>query len=1092
MHLVDKHIFDIRYDHESSAMDLQRRISTISNEKLFDVISEVFDEFDVPATVRLDRLELDIGRIRESYLEEDLLEAVAIALRHQLQEHDLVAARTEEKNEIQKRSTGNSLEVFEQFMLSGTIPWWIRDRNDFDIRTEIDRVMENHRDQIAGVVRKLAHRNHFLQRLVYNLSEKQLEQLVQVLAPAEAKQVLEATDNIKAVQNKRKLIPTDSRSYRNKVWEFVFTYLLVDRGTSFNQKMFVQATLTRLSHHFNVEYQSFLTLFHEAVEHLDKEVAIPKGLVQIIQELFSERDLVASETHNQKVDSTAEITAVYTSLVMQNPEFDRTFESQLLELIASKSKVFESFINRQSKNSELHKNLPLALSDKGLHQLIRFIEPTSQRVVIQFSNKVQGLKDSGNLPISGNSQEFRNAKWQFILRALLIDRGSQFNLKSFVKLTLAALAAHFNVELHDLMHYVFLELTASVSSDQGTLATVLLEIQEEEREKIVSASEDEKEKFKAKLKLQWLEYALAHGQAPAWSQRHNLQASDFQKILFEAMQRQPTEIQGILRHQLRANRKRHFLIRQLDEKGRHQIVRFLNTKAAEKVHTYDKLLDKIQERRSLATNKHEFESLKWSAILEILIEEKGSVFNYKTFVLRSLVQLSNRLNVSFETLFSYVIEVSSTLPNMPESPLQNALLSLHSEIRESKKKSDNLKNPLNNDLKTIWEKIKDQVPEDARYLLILLKKLQTDILFRTQFDLHEWLEKHPEIKQGHLLSIVQSLQWKPENFAKTLQSQPKKSVEKILAFLASEEHRFVQYYLKDLEKLLHFSFDNHAVLTRQATVFAFAFLSTTKRIDKHYFFQEMLHYLSKFNGVSQKELMLQIQKTIQEEAPQLNSTLALSISKINHNEVIAPEEDDSADTKLESNEKLESETQEIDEETLKELEETEEDLNGIYVENAGIIILWPFFRQLFGMLDMIEDDAFVSIAAKIRGIHLLQYMCTGETSHPEHELILNKILCGVPTNLPIDDSFEISPKEEEVIESMLLGVLANWSRMKDSSVEALRETFMIRSGKISFAEETIDMHVEKKTVDVLFESMPWTFTFVSLPWMKKPLRTIWN
>ena len=1091
MHLVDKHIFDIHYDNESSAIDMQRRISSISNDKLFDVISSVFDEFDTLATVRLNRLELDIGSIRESNLEDDLLDSVAQSLRNQLKELLSDSKPTNAQTSTSQKEE-NDADIFEQFMLSGAVPWWIRDRNSFDIRQAINAILVQQIRVVANIVRRNASRPYFLQRLIFNLSQHQLEQLIKTLAPTEATQVIRAAQNIEEVQNKRKVVSADNRDYRNKVWEFVFTYLLMDRGTAFNQKMFVQSTLARLANHYNIEFQAFLALFYEAVQDLDKKISVPKGLVEIIKEIYAEREAISPQKHTTSPKSDGEITAVYRTLLLKNSAFDSAFETQLVSLIRNKSKVFESFLQREASNPLLHENIAKALSDKGMQQLIEFIEPTSQRVIIQFSGKVQQLRESSSITISGSSREFRNAKWAFILRALLVDRGSQFNLKSFVRSTLNALAAHFNIDVHDLMTYVFMELDARHSTDTGTLASVLLEIKEEERKKIDVESENKRAEFRNKIKFQWLEYALAHTSFPVWSVRHQLNPSDFQKILFESFQKQPNEVQTLLRTQLRVNRKRHFIIRQLDDKGRHEIVRFLNARAAEKITLYDKLLDKIQERRNLAANKHEFESLKWSTILEILTEEKGSFFNYKTFVLRSLFQLSNRLNISFEMLFSYVIEVSSTLPNMPESPLQNALLSLRKELKDSEIKKTEQKEEMSKDLKIVWNKIKQDAPKDARMLMIYLQKMQQDVIFRNQFDLSFWLEKHPEITKDLFQSIIRAFAWTPTELVEIIQQHSLDSAIKMIQFVSSEEHRFVNYYLKDLDILLRFSYPNHSILLKRASLFSAAFLSIHKSFDKHYFFQQLMIQLSVFQGVSPDKMLRQLKESLKTEAPDLNSTIALSISKVVHEDELNPIETPITegienDIPEESNEPIE-----IDEETLEEMEKLDDDLENIYVENAGIIILWPFFRQLFKMLELVEEDAFVSIAAKIRGVHLLQYMCTGETSHPEHELILNKILCGIPTNIPIDDSFNIAPKEKEVIESMMQGALSNWPRMKDSNVAALRETFMIRNGKISFEDDTIDMHVEKKTVDVLFDSMPWSFTFVSLPWMKKPLRTIWN
>ncbi len=1087
MHLVDKHIFDIQYDSESTAIDMQRKISTISNEKLFERVCEIFDEFETQETIRIDSLELDLGRLRESHLEEDLLDAVTISLRRELGERiELTRSRntTTSDKVAQER---NHLSIFEQFMLSGTVPWWIRNRNNFDLEKIIAEVLESHIGQIAAIVRKQAQKKYFLERLVLNLNEDQLKKLIQALAPAEASQVIEAAQNIQKVQEQRRIVSTEQRIYRNKVWEFVLTYLLIDRGTAFNQKMFVQATLARLAHHFNVEYTEFLTLFYDAVKEMDRERTIPGGLVEIIKEIYSEREIASTTKSVKRSKIEPEIIAVYTQLLESTPKFDKTFEAQILKLIRAKSAVFTSFIRRESKNRLLHRNLVQALSDPSLYQFVGFIEPQSKDVIVQFSGNVRQLKDKSHVTLSGSSSEFRDVTWEFIIRALLEDRGSQFNLKSFVKTTLSNIAAHFNIALHDLMHYVLLELEVYHSIDKSSLESVLLEIKEEEDLKTIQENTEDKALFRLKIKLQWIDYALMHSQFPVWSKRHELSENDFQKVLFELIGNNAGKVQKLLRSHLRANRKRHFLIQQLDQQGRYQIVRFLNAQAAEKIMLYDKLLDKVQERRSIAANKHEFESIKWSTILEILTEEKGSFFNYKTFVLRSLHELSNRLGIAFDVLFSYVLEVSSTLPNMPESPLQNALLSIQKELKSSVDKWSPENVVLEGELEAIWNKVKNDAPPEARLLVALLQKMHADLLFRSQFDLYSWLREHKSISKDVFRSILKEFQWKVEDLTVVFGGQQFYSDQKILTWLLADEHPFISYYLQDLNKIIGYTNLNKSVLSIQAELFTAAYLAKHATVDKHLYFQKLLWFLSRFIGIKPKDFLLEIQTIIKSELTSLNSTLPLSVSKAIHGERMS-------DIALDKDsEKKQEELIELEEEPEEEqLEEEEEDWDNIYIENAGIVIFWPFLRQFFNTLELIEEDAFVSIAAKIRAVQLLQYMCTGETSFPEHELILNKIICGIPVNIPIDDSFEINTKEKEVADSMILGLIANWTGMQETSVEALRETFLIRAAKISFEEETVDMNVEKKAVDILFDRLPWSFTFVNLPWMKKPLRTIWK
>ncbi|MCR9173734.1 MAG: contractile injection system tape measure protein [bacterium] len=1086
--MVDKHIFDIHYDSEATAIAMQRKISTISNEKLFALIDTIFDEFDTNETIRIHSLELDLGRIREANLEEDLLDAVSLALRKQLDIKIQVAKTNSQEATNNPARERNVLAIFEQFIASGTVPWWIRNRNDFDIRKTIIEVLESHREHVGKIIKKRANRPYFLERLVLNLNDEQLILLTQELAPAEAKQVIEAAKNIQTVQERRSIVPSERRTYRNKVWEFVLTYLLIDRGTAFNQKMFVQATLARLAHHFNMEYSAFLSLFYDAVKEMDQERIVPKGLVGIIKEIYSERDVPTDSKEIKDTQIDAEITAVYTQLLNTSVNFDGNFESQILQLIRTNSEVFLSFIKRESGNKQLQNNLVKVLSDTSMYEFVGFIEPQSKEVVEQFSKNVQGLKANSRVSISGSSQEFRDVTWKFILEALLEDHGSQFNLKSFVKVALSNIARHFNMVLHDLMHFVLLDLNTYHTVDKSSLEAVLLEIKSEEEQKIQEDSSIEEAVFRRKVKFHWLEYALTHSEFPVWSKRHHLSEEMFPSILSELIQEDAATLKNLLRAQLRENRKRHFLIRRLDHQGRLQLVRLLNARAANKIALYDQLLNKVQERRSVASNKQEFESIKWSTILEILTEEKGSFFNYKTFVLRSLYELSNRLNIAFEVLFSYVQEVSSTLPNMPESPLQNALLSIQEDLHKQVDNwsAENVK--LENDWQRIWESIKGEVPEETIVLMALLQKMESNTVFRSQFDLHAWLRKHPKINRKIFGTILLKLHWSETKFAQLLSGQRSSSEQALLHWFVGGDYPFLAYYMKDLEKIFAFtSFDNGALL-RQSELFSAAYVAKYASFDKHQYFFALVRFLGGFLGEKSNNLVLKLQQIIKQEAPDLNSTLALSVSKAVHGESLTSEANQE-ERKVE--EQAVEEMEETDIEEQEEVENTE-DLDSVYIENAGIIIMWPFLRQFFEVLELTKDNSFVSIAASIRGVQLLQYMCTGETSHPEHELILNKLLCGIPVNIPIDNSFELSPKERETADSMVKGVLANWSGMEETSVEALRETFFIRAAKISFEDETNDMHVEKKAVDILLDRLPWSFTFVNLPWMKKPLRTIWK
>jgi len=140
---------------------------------------------------------------------------------------------------------------------------------------------------------------------------------------------------------------------------------------------------------------------------------------------------------------------------------------------------------------------------------------------------------------------------------------------------------------------------------------------------------------------------------------------------------------------------------------------------------------------------------------------------------------------------------------------------------------------------------------------------------------------------------------------------------------------------------------------------------------------------------------------------------------------------------------------------------------------------------------MMEEDGFKTEEDAVRAVLLLQYIASGVASAPEHELLLNKILCGVKISTPVPLEINLTDKEIETTEMMLNGVLQNWEKLKSSSIEALQEGFLIRDGYLLEKENTWDLKVEKKTLDILMENLPWSFGIINLPWMEKRLNVEW-
>ncbi|MCK9200416.1 MAG: contractile injection system tape measure protein [Gallionella sp.] len=164
----------------------------------------------------------------------------------------------------------------------------------------------------------------------------------------------------------------------------------------------------------------------------------------------------------------------------------------------------------------------------------------------------------------------------------------------------------------------------------------------------------------------------------------------------------------------------------------------------------------------------------------------------------------------------------------------------------------------------------------------------------------------------------------------------------------------------------------------------------------------------------------------------------------------------------------------------------------IYIANAGMVLATPYLPQLFRMLDLTEGTKFKDERSAERAIHLLQFMVNESCDSPEFLLSLNKLLCGVPTGVPIVREIELLSREKDAIEGMLNGIIRNWTILGNTSVQGLRESFLQRSGRLQLKEDNWHLKVEPKGIDVLLDRLPWSFALIKHPWMRRPIYVEWR
>jgi Contractile injection system tape measure protein len=162
---------------------------------------------------------------------------------------------------------------------------------------------------------------------------------------------------------------------------------------------------------------------------------------------------------------------------------------------------------------------------------------------------------------------------------------------------------------------------------------------------------------------------------------------------------------------------------------------------------------------------------------------------------------------------------------------------------------------------------------------------------------------------------------------------------------------------------------------------------------------------------------------------------------------------------------------------------------GIYISNAGLVIAAVFLPALFKKLELVNDAVITNIDT---AVCLTQYLCTGNETIEEQDLVLPKILCGLHPSFPVNTkTFQLSAAIKQEANDVLASVIEHWAVLKETSVQGLQTSFLMRDGKLVHQNKKWMLTVEQKTYDMLLKHLPWNISMLQLSWMKEMLVTEW-
>ncbi len=190
-----------------------------------------------------------------------------------------------------------------------------------------------------------------------------------------------------------------------------------------------------------------------------------------------------------------------------------------------------------------------------------------------------------------------------------------------------------------------------------------------------------------------------------------------------------------------------------------------------------------------------------------------------------------------------------------------------------------------------------------------------------------------------------------------------------------------------------------------------------------------------------------------------------------------------------NNDKEIKEAKILDQSQFPNQEKISEISSNYYIDNAGLILIHPFLKQLFENCKLLNKDN--TIKDPELAVHLLHYIATKQEQDYEHTMLLEKFLCNIPVNQTINRNIILPLAFKNHGNEMLQAIINHWPAIKNSSINLLRNEYLQRPGKIILTEENPKIIVERKTQDILLDKITWNISIVKLAWKKKIIFVEW-
>ena len=590
------------------------------------------------------------------------------------------------------------LALWRYFLEYGSLPWWARDiQAAEDMEQLFMSLLSEEAAQVQVELKVLGRREEVRTRIIDNFSESLLRKLVAVLEPEHAVFILAFSDDLQRQHEQEPVVNTSQEEFRKVKWGLILAYLLVDRGSVFNTRMFVVSVLKGIAAKYQVDYLELLTHLELAIQTVEKDLVSGTALPLLLQIIQLEARQEKSRPHAKREQSAIE----------------RSGAGEELAGAELSARIKE--LGRELLKTSIS---PLSL-DHFLKALEQLLKQPGQARELAFSKAIAGLAGAGGMDeflLLENFEYFLDQWERLELPEQQVKKAEQLAEKELKKL---------REKQADLV-----ELTReSESLDKEALTTTSVQ----------------------RADLDVLEFFLRYGALPWWGSARwrDVEPSSLLRILLE---QDPAEVSYRLLQLAYDPVIRKRISLQMDEALIRELVLIWNTDNREEIQALGELIPLI------ATAPTEFSI--WNLMMEVSVREQLERSGLQSLVQRFLLLVGMKWKIVPGNMLDQILEVQPT-PTQKAlvdkvkawDGFRESLMAQyrHLLVIEQQRKIENEGvRPGQSEVSEETSSQEISIPEEILFLkeYLLTGKRETDRLSALPKDLDSiwisWIKEHPE------------------------------------------------------------------------------------------------------------------------------------------------------------------------------------------------------------------------------------------------------------------------------------------------------------------------------------------------------------